>query len=481
MKLHSILSSAHFFREVRMCKKSNAVNHLIAPIALCLLLTASVAAQNTAASPPTADQITAKVDEYMKAVIRVDGFSGTILVARNGQPIVSKGYGMANIELNVPNTPETVFRLGSVTKQFTAMAIMMLQERGKLSVSDPMCKYLTDCSDAWKPITIKNLLTHTSGITNYTGFSDFARTTVLPTTTAEMVARLKKEPLEFVPGEKFAYSNSGYYLLGVIIEKASGKSYPDFLQENIFTPVGMKQSGYDDPLRIIMNRAAGYQKQGGKIINDSYMDMTVPYAAGALYSTTGDLLRWDQALYTVKLVSQKSLDEIFTPFKSNYGYGWSIGKKFDHKSIAHGGGIYGFATEISRFPDDHVTIIVLSNIQAAPSGMIAGDLAAIVFNAAYELPKERKEVAIDPKILEKYAGEYKIIQPSIIISVTLENGKLLGQLVGQPKFSLSPESETNFFSKDVNAQITFVKDAKGEVTGLTLSQGGSAFSAQKIK
>ena len=481
MKLHSILSSAHFFREVRMCKNFNAVNHLIAPIALCLLLTASVAAQNTAASQPTADQIAARVDEYMKAVIRVDGFSGTILVARDGKPIVSKGYGMANIELNVPNSPQNVFRLGSVTKQFSAIAIMMLQERGKLNVSDPICKYLTDCSDAWKPITIKNLLTHTSGITNYTGFPDFARTTVLPTNTAEMIERLKKEPLEFVPGEKFAYSNSGYYLLGVIIEKASGKSYPDFLQENIFTLLGMKQTGYDDPLRIIMNRAAGYQKQGGKIINSSYMDMTVPYAAGGLYSTTGDMLLWDQALYTVKLVSQKSLDEIFTPFKSGYGYGWTIGKKFDHKSIAHGGGIYGFATEISRFPDDHVTIIVLSNIQAAPSGMIAGDLAAIVFNAAYELPKERKEVAIDPKILEKYAGEYKIIQPSIIISVTLENGKLLGQVAGQSKFSLSPESETKFFSKDVNAQITFVKDAKGEVTGLTLSQGGSAFSAPKIK
>ncbi|CAN5732746.1 hypothetical protein BH20ACI3_BH20ACI3_22870 [soil metagenome] len=464
-----------------MYRKLNAVNCLLAAIVLCSVFTPSGLAQNTQASPPTADQITAKVDEYMKAVIRVDGFSGTILVARNGQPIVNKGYGLANIELNVPNTPETVFRLGSVTKQFTAMAIMMLRDRGKLSVSDPICKYLSDCPEAWQPITIKHLLTHTAGVPNYTSFPDFARTTVQPTTTAEMVARLKKEPVEFAPGEKFSYSNSGYFLLGAIIEKASGTPYAGFLQENIFIPLGMKQTGYDDPLRIIKNRAAGYQRQGGEVINASYMDMTVPYAAGALYSTTGDLLRWDQALYTEKLVSQKALDEIFTPFKSNYGYGWSIGKQIDHKSIAHGGGIYGFATEIARFPDDHVSIIVLSNIQAAPSGMIAGNLAAIVFNAAYELPKERKEVAIDPKILEKYAGEYKLIQPNIIISVTLENGKLLGQLAGQPKFPLSPESETKFFSKDVNAQITFVKDAKGEVTGLTLSQGGSGFSAQKTK
>ena len=329
----------------------------------------------------------------MKAVLQVDGFSGTILVARDGKPIVSKGYGMANIELNVPNTPEKIFRLGSITKQFTGMAIAMLQERGKLSVSDPMCNYFTDCPEIWKPITIKHLLNHTSGITNYTAFPDFAKTTVMPVTTAAMADRLKKEKLEFVPGEKMSYSNSGYFLLGNIIEKVSGKSYEDFLQENIFTPLGMKQSGYDDPLRMIPNRAAGYQKQAGKVINASYMDMSVPYAAGSLYSTTGDLLIWDQALYTEKLVTKKTLDEIFTPWKGDagYGFGWNIGKRFDRRQISHGGGIYGFATQIARFPDDRVTVIVLSNIQSAPAGNIANNLAAIVFGAAYEIPKERKD------------------------------------------------------------------------------------------
>jgi len=210
------------------------------------------------------------------------------------------------------------------------------------------------------------------------------------------------------------------------------------------------------------------------------MDMTIPYAAGALYSTTGDMLRWDQALYTEKLVSRKSLDEIFTPLKSEYGYGWSIGKKFDRQVIAHGGGIYGFATEIVRFPADRVTVIVLSNVQAAPAGKIANDLAAIVFGAAYEIPREHKEIAVESKFLEKYVGQYKI-EPNIVITVTLENGKLLGQLAGQSKFALFAESENRFFSKDVNAQITFVKDAQGHVTGLTLHQGGGDFPAQKIK
>ena len=295
-----------------------------------------------------------------------------------------------------------------------------------------------------------------------------------------MVAVIEKKPLEFTPGEKFAYSNSGYFVLGAIVEKVSGKAYADFLQENIFTPLGMKNTGYDNPLKIIKNRAAGYQRVGGEIINASYMDMSVPYAAGSLYSTTGDLLLWDQALYTEKLVSRKSLDEIFTPFKSGYGYGWGIGKKFDRKEISHGGGIYGFATEISRFPDDNVTVVVLSNIQAAPSGKVANDLAAIVFGAKYEIPHERVEIAVDAKVLENYAGQYQIA-PNVVITFTVENGKLTGQLNGQPKFSLFPESETKFFSKDVNAQITFAKDASGKITGLVLQQGGSNIPGNKIK
>ena len=462
-----------------MYKRLAATCFLTAVLAVGLL-TSYVSAQSTPASAPKNEQVIAKIDEYMKAVLRIDGFSGTILVARDGKPIVSRGYGMANIELSVPNNPDSIFRLGSVTKQFTGMTIAMLQERGKLSVDDPMCKYFVDCPDAWKPITIKHLLAHSSGITNYTGFPDFAKTTIMPITTTEMADRLRKEPLEFTPGEKMAYSNSGYYLLGAIVEKASGKKYADFLQENIFTPLGMKQTGYDDPLRIIPNRAAGYQKQAGKIINASYMDMSVPYAAGSLYSTTGDLLIWDQALYTEKLVSQKSLDEIFTPSKWNYGYGWGIGNKFGHKAISHGGGIYGFSTDIARYPDDHVTVVVLSNIQAAPAGVVSGNLAAIVFGAPYEIPKERKEIAVDVKVLEKYVGEYKI-GTNIIIAVTLEKGKMMAQLGGQTKFVLLPETETQFFSRDVNLTITFNKDSKGEVTGFNLRQGGSDNPAQKIK
>jgi CubicO group peptidase (beta-lactamase class C family) len=457
--------------------KMNYSKLFVMGIAAALFMASFAFAQ----SPVTDEQIIKNADEYMEAVRRVDGFNGTILLARDGKPIVSKGYGMANIEMNVANAPENIFRLGSVTKQFTSMAIMMLQERGKLKTSDPMCNYIAECPDIWKPITIKHLLTHTSGITNYTAFPDFAKTTILPITPAEMTERLKSEPLEFVPGEKNSYSNSGYFLLGVIIEKASGKTYADFLQENIFTPLGMSQSGYDDPIRIIPHRAAGYQKQAGKLQNAAYMDMSVPYAAGSLYSTTLDLLKWDQALYTDKLISKASRDEMFTPWKgeTGYAYGWSIGNGGGHKQISHGGAIFGFATELKRFPDDKITVVVLSNIQSSPVGRVADNLAKIAFGEKVELPVERKAISLDSSILEKYVGEYQI-GTNIIISITLKDGQLTGELAGQSKFLLFPETETTFFSKDVNAQFVFEKDADGTVTGMTLVQGGR-HPAKKIK
>lgn len=465
-----------------MYKSSNSISRYTLLLALSLLTWSYVCAQSSAPLK-SGEEITAKVSEYMNAAVKVNGFSGTILIARDGKPIVSRGYAMANVEHGVSNAPNTVFRLGSVTKQFTGMAISMLQERKKLSVGDSLCKYITECPEIWKPITIKHLLTHTSGIPNYTSFPDFAKTTILPITNPEMIALLKPRPLDFKPGEKFAYSNSGYYLLGEIIEKASGKSYTDFLQENIFTPLGMKQTGYDSPIRIIKNRAAGYARQAGKTLNASYMDMSVPYSAGALYSTTGDLLRWDQALYTEKLVSKKSLEEMFTPLKgdSGYAYGWGVGKAFKRRSTSHGGGIFGFSTHIARYPDDNVTVIVLSNIQGAPSGRIGRDLSAIVFGAKYEIPKERKEITLAANILEKYVGRYQLTQPKVLITVTLRNGKLHADLGGIAKFALSAESETKFFSRDMPVVITFTKDSKGQVTGLTYSQGGGAIPGKRIK
>ncbi len=328
----------------------------------------------------TSTQIAAKVDQYMNAGVKMEHFSGSILVAKGGIKIVSKGYGMANYELDVPNTPQTVFRIASLTKGFTAAAIMQLQEKGKLSVEDPICKYLDNCPAAWQPIRIKHLLTHTSGLPNYTNFPGYLKTAGLLATDEEIVARFRDKPLEFTPGEQYRYCNSDYHLLGMIVAKVSGQSYADYLREHIFAPLGMKDSGVDSNKAILKNRAAGYALEGGALVNADFQEMTHLHAEGGVYSTTEDMFLWDQALYTEKILSRKSLDEIFTPFRGTYGYGWNKTRLFGHTEIKHSGLNFGFATHIKRFPDERVTIIVLSNNQMVDTEKVATALAAIVFD-----------------------------------------------------------------------------------------------------
>lgn len=443
---------------------------IMALVALGVLLAASASAQD----------IASKIDEYMKAQVKVNRFSGSILVARDGQVLVSKGYGMANVEHDIPNTPQTKFRLGSITKQFTAAAILLLEERGKLSVQDSVCTYVPECPPAWQEITIHHLLTHTSGIPNFTSFPDYLKTMMVPSPPASTLERFKSKPLDFKPGERMSYSNSGYIVLGYIIEKVTGESYDAFIRKNIFEPLKMVNTGYDVSSQILKHRAAGYARQGEGLINAAYIDMTIPHAAGALYSTVEDLYIWDQALSSGRLLSKASLDKMFTPFKNNYAYGWTVTTQFNRKVIGHGGGINGFATFIARYPDDKTFVVVLSNLEGAPSGRIARDLAAIVFGESYELPKERVAITLDPKVYEAYIGQYELA-PGLIVTVTKEDHRLMIQLTGQPKVEVFPESETKFFLRVVDAQITFVKDDRGRVTHLVLHQGGQDHQAKKVQ
>jgi CubicO group peptidase (beta-lactamase class C family) len=343
------------------------------------------------ATAALAEDVAPKLDEYMSALTGAGRFSGSVLVARDGRALLAKGYGLANAEWDIPNSPGTKFRLGSLTKQFTALAILQLEEKGKLKVEDPVCKYVAECPPAWGKITIHHLLTHTSGIPSFTSFPDYAPTMNQRSPVSKTVERFKGKPLEFEPGEKFAYSNSGYVLLGYILEKVSEQEYGEYLEQNVFGPLKMRNSGYDSAAAILKQRAGGYMRRAGKLANALYIDMTVPHAAGALYSTVEDLLLWDQALYTEKLVSKKSLDKIFTPFKSDYAYGWFVAKKLNRKYIGHAGGINGFSTMIERYPDDKVTVIVLSNVEGSAVGPAARDLAAIVFGEKYEMPAEPKK------------------------------------------------------------------------------------------
>jgi CubicO group peptidase (beta-lactamase class C family) len=428
-----------------------------------------------------AQDLLPKFEEYAQAAAKAERFSGAILVARDGKVLVSKGYGMADVENDVPNTPETKFRLGSITKQFTAAAILLLQERGKLSVQDSICKYVVPCPEAWQPVTIHHLLSHTGGVPNLTSFPDYQKTKREPTTVEATVGRFRDLPLEFKPGENYKYSNSGYVLLGHVIEKVSGKSYESFLRENIFEPLGMTSTGYDHADEIVKRRARGYAPgPEGRVVNASYLDMSIPFSAGGLYSTVGDLYLWDQALHGGKLLKKPSLDAMLTPVRNNYGYGFGVDKIFARPMAGHGGGIEGFSTNIIRFTDDRVTVIVLSNNEAARARRIATDLAAIAFGEKYELPVERVVVKVDPKIYDAYVGEYEL-EPGFVFTVTREGDRLMMQATGQGKAELFPASETNFFPRVVRADITFVKDVEGRVTHLVLNQNGRRMNAKKIK
>ena len=423
-----------------------------------------------------AQGLASKVDEYMSTAVKRSRFSGSILVARDGKVLVSRGYGMANLEDEVSNTARTKFRLGSLTKQFTAVAILMLQERGALSLQDPVCNYLPQCPADWRPITIHHLLTHTSGIQN----SDYTEAIKLPMSAANTVERLKDKPLEFAAGRLFRYSNSNYILLGYVIEKVSGRPYDAFLQENIFRPLQMTDTGYDYPRRVLKHRAAGYSSRGDTTVNAQYIDMSILYSAGGLYSTAEDLYRWDQALYTEKLLSKKSLAMMFTPFKGNYGYGWYIAEQAGHRFISHSGWIDGFAASFGRYPDDRVTVIVLSNIDSAPVNTIARNIGAIALGLRHDTLEERRAVKIDSKIYDAYVGQYELA-PDFIITVSKEDNRLVAQAPGHPKIELLPESEIEFFVKEYDAQIMFVWSRNGEVTHSTIRLNGREAQAKKIK
>jgi CubicO group peptidase (beta-lactamase class C family) len=337
-------------------------------------------------SETQAQQLVSKVDEYLSAAVRQGKFSGSVLIAREGKVLVSKGYGMASLELGVPNTPQMKFRIGSLTKQFTAIAVMILQERGKIKVQDSVCKYVPECPPAWAEVTLHHLLTHTSGIPDLLSFPDFQQTMALPSPVARTVERFKIKPLEFKPGEKFKYSNSGYVLLGHIIERVTGQTYEAFLKENIFESLKMLNTGTDHNDMIIKNRAAGYIKRNDAIFNAPYIDMSIPTGGGSLYSTVEDLFLWDQALYAEELLTKDSYEAMFKSYATaDWGdgaaYGWFIGKdKSNHRYMGFLGGINGFAAQIMRYPDQKVFLVVLSNFSFAPVTDIEHELAAIVFS-----------------------------------------------------------------------------------------------------
>jgi len=421
-----------------------------------------------------AQDFPAKADAYVQSWTRDGLFRGTILVAKDGQPLFRKGYGLANAEWDIPNSPETRFRLGSITKQFTAVAILQLAGKNKLKLSDPVKLHYPDAPATWDKITIHHLLNHTSGIKSYTGLKDFfAKQSRQARTPSEIVKLTQDMPLEFEPGVKFAYNNTGYVLLGEIIEKVSGQSYATYLHQNVFTPLAMADSGYDSPTTILKRRASGYQSNGTK--NADFLDMSLPHAAGSLYSTVDDLLKWAPE----KLVSPESFAKMTTPGKGKYAYGLIVDELKDHRVHAHGGGINGFSTFLARFPDDKLTVVVLANQETPAPQQIALDLARMSFGENISPRPVIAKVDVPAARLDQLTGRYEIA-PNFVLRVWRDGEKMLTQGTGQGVAEVISIDENTLAQTKADARLVFQRGADGKATSLTIEQGGRGTPAKRI-
>jgi D-alanyl-D-alanine carboxypeptidase len=437
--------------------------------ALVILLVATVGAQ--------AD----KVDDYVKAEMQRQHIPGTsIAVLKDGKIIKAEGYGLANVELNVPARPETVYKIGSVSKQLIATGIMILIQDGKLSLDDKISRFLEGTPDTWKEITIRHLLTHTSGIVREApGFDPLKIQD-----DADVIKTAYNQPMRFAPGEKWEYCNVGYFSLAEIIRKVSGKPWGDYLSERLFTPLEMNATRTTTLTEIIQNRANGYVWRDGKLQNASTFFALRP--SGAFLSSVLDLAKWDAALYTDKILKQSTLSQVWMPVKLNsgathpYGFGWELSTVAGHKMVHHGGSLPGFRAQFMRFVDDKLTVVVLTNGDNANPNAIALGIAALYIPG---LIPERTVAKIDPKILDAYTGQYQP-NPSLVFTITREGDKLrFQQGSNSEKQDLLPESATNFFmNEDRRRTYSFVKDEKGEVAYLVVQlEGREMGRAKRIK
>jgi CubicO group peptidase (beta-lactamase class C family) len=431
-------------------------------------------------------------DALFSQVISNDTPGMAVLVAQNGKVLFKKGYGRADVAHGAGFAPDTKSRIGSITKQFTASAILKLQEQGKLSVQDKLAKYFPDFPRG-EEVTLHQLLTHTSGIRSYTDKPGFIDKVTSPVEPDELIKSFRNDPYDFAPGTKWHYDNSGYFLLGRIIEKVSGQSYGDFLRQNFFEPLGMKDTGVHRAGLGLEHEALGYQFTGAGFTNALDWDMSWAGGAGALYSTAEDLIRWNEGVFGGKVLKEASLKAAWTPVKTEdnrddtsgngYGYGWFMAKTRGAQEISHGGGLNGFSSFIMRLPRENFTVAILANAQPGVPGAEPGRLAHLVTEIYLgekldPRPAHQVDPGVSPAALDALVGRYDY--GGAIMTVTKEGPHLYAQLAGQPRYEIFPKSGTEFFWKVVDAQVTFVKDSQGKVTKAVHHQGGQTINAPRL-
>jgi len=418
-----------------------------------------------------------QINNYLSTYTEIGTFSGSVLIAKEGKVIFHKGYGKADLELNVDNTRQNKFRIGSLTKQFTAAAILQLEEKRMLNIKDSIDNYIEDYPYGEK-IKIKNLLNHTSGIYDYTRTKEFRDMMGKRTKLEKVIELFKDKELNYQPGEKYQYCNSNYVLLGYIIEKVSGLNYGQYLRENIFAPLNMENTGFAYHHIIIEGRASGYvMNPDGSKMNMYHDDATFAHGAGALYSTTADLYKWDRALYTNKILSENSLSKMLQVYKGNYGFGFKIDELFGHKRYYHHGGTMGYTGSIIRYINDNTTIIVLTNINGTPIEKITRDLSAILFNKNYYLPKVKYHIGRNE--FEKYKGSYKLTSGREVRIIS-DQGKYFAKMKRGPAFEIIPSGKHQFLLKVMGDKLEFTDQKNGKFQQLKIEHVYSNESGMRI-
>lgn len=406
----------------------------------------------------------ARAQQLMQTYADDGWFMGSVLIAQNGKVVLSKGYGWADAEWSIPNSPSTRFAIASITKEFTAPSILLLEERGKLKTDDLVKKYLPEAPAAWDKITIYNLLTHTSGIPD-------AGVEYESGPPEKMLFHDK--PLEFQPGEKWSYSNQGYVVLGYVLESLSGQTYEDFVHDNIFKPLGMNDSGMDSNFTVIPRRASGYSP-GENGIDNAERIYHSAFAAGGIYSTTEDMLRWEEGLFGGKLLTPVSLHKMTTPFKSDWACGLYVKHVNGHLMAEQSGGAIGFNADVAYYPEEKLAVIVLGNLNTAAILKMTAALADVMHGdpISVSIPKA---IALPREILARYVGTYTFSDGDFV--VTLHGDHLIADYGS--KYRLFPESETKFFIKWWDMNFEFSKNEKGEFTTVTQHFDGKADKGQK--
>lgn len=444
----------------------------VLPLLCSLLIGLSPVVPPAGGQPRTRPAV--EFDRAISPLLKTGQPGGVVLVARNGRVIYKKAFGMADMELGVPMREEMVFNVGSLTKQFTAVAVLQLVERGRLSLQDEVTKYLSDYTAGGRKITVENLLTHTAGIpasareamARLQGEKRFV-------TLDEIIATFTDRPLDFAPGTKWGYSNNGYMLLGKVIEKASGVTYPEYLEKNLFGPAGMTATHFGDDYKIVRNRAASYvySRAESQFLNAANDKVETAYSAGAIQSTAGDLFKWNQALLANKLITKESLEKARAEYKlpdgqgTHYGYGWFIGSIQGSPIVEHGGNMGGFMSHAIYLPREDVYVAVLYNFRAPDRlpEFLAGDLAALAIGRPYEI----REITLDEHLLKSYAGVYE--EGGVERLLTVEGGKLYYQRVGANRMLMRPYAKDKFFLDNTAVVGEFKRDAGGNIVGLSMS------------